>query len=75
LIRVLQRHGNSFALVFDMTMLEAMNLTPQSPLNITIAGGSMVITAANVDIPETKLQEAIAELRPRYKTMLENLAE
>lgn len=72
--RNLQRHGNSYALVFDKTMLEALNLTPESPLNITIAGGSMVITAANVGIPEPELDEAIAKLRPHYKTMLENLA-
>jgi hypothetical protein len=34
----------------------------------------MVITAANVGILEEELNDAIAELRPRYKEMLENLA-
>ena len=72
--RLLQRHGNSFALVFDKTMLEALNLTPESPLNITISGGSIVITAANVGIPDEEMSTAISKLRPRYKTMLENLS-
>ena len=72
--KVLQRHGNSFALVFDKTMLDALNLTPETPLNVTIAGQSIVITSANVGIPDEEMSAAIDKLRPRYKTMLENLA-
>lgn len=72
--RKLQRHGNSVALVFDKTMLEALHITPETPLHITIHGSSMTVTPANVGIPEEELDAALSRLRPRYKRMLENLA-
>ena len=72
--RTLQRHGNSLALVFDKTMLEALNMTADTPVNITFHGASITITPANVGIPQEELDDAIARLRPRYKAMLKNLA-
>ena len=72
--RKLQRHGNSVALVFDKTMLDALHMTPETPLHITIHGSSITITPANVGIPEDQLEATVARLRPRYKRMLENLA-
>lgn len=72
--RKLQRHGNSVALVFDKTMLDALHMTPETPVHITIHGSSITITPANVGIPEEELDEAVARLRPRYKRMLENLS-
>ena len=72
--RTLQRHGNSVALVFDKTMLEALQMTPDTPVQVTFHGNSLVVTPANVGVPQEELQETIARLRPHYKTMLENLA-
>ena len=72
--RKLQRHGNSVALVFDKTMLDALGMTPETPVHITIHGSSITVTPVNVGIPEEELDAAVARLRPRYKRMLENLA-
>jgi antitoxin MazE len=72
--RKLQRHGNSVALVFDKTMLDALHMTPETPVHITIHGSSITITPANVGVSEEELNAVITRLRPRYKTMLENLA-
>ena len=74
MIRLLQRHGNSVALVLDKTMLEAMNMTPDTPVQVTIHGNSMTIVPVNVGVPQDELDATIARLRPRYKKMLENLA-
>jgi antitoxin component of MazEF toxin-antitoxin module len=74
MVKQLQRHGNSVALVFDKTMLEAMNMTPDTPLQITFHGNGMTIAPVNVGVPEEELDETIARLRPRYKKMLENLS-
>ena len=72
--RTLQRHGNSVALVFDKTMLDALHMTADTPVHITFHGSSITITPANVGIPEEELEATITRLRPQYKTMLENLA-
>ena len=72
--KLLQRHGNSMALVFDKTMLEALNISPDMPLQVTIHGGCLIVAPVNVGVSEEDLAARIARLRPRYKTMLENLA-
>lgn len=72
--KTLQRHGNSVALVFDKTMLEALNMTPETPVQVTIHGGNLVIAPVHVGVPSEELQAAITRLRPRYKRCLENLA-
>jgi antitoxin component of MazEF toxin-antitoxin module len=74
LAKLLQKHGNSVALVFDKTMLDALQMTPDTPVSVTISGGSLVITPCHVGVPQTELRDAINKLRPRYKRMLENLA-
>jgi antitoxin component of MazEF toxin-antitoxin module len=73
-VRILQKHGNSVALVLDKTMLEAMNMTPDTPVQITMHGNSMTIAPVNVGVSQDELDATIARLRPRYKKMLENLA-
>jgi antitoxin component of MazEF toxin-antitoxin module len=74
MVKLLQKHGNSVALVIDRTMLEAMNMSPDTPVQVTIHGNSMTIAPVNVGVPRDELDVAIAKLRPRYKKMLENLA-
>ncbi len=72
--RNLQRHGNSYALIFDKTMMEALGINADSLLQTTITGNSLLITPANVGITASELEETIYKLQPRYKKMLENLA-
>ncbi len=74
MVRRLQRHGNSAALVFDRTMLEALNMTADTPVQITLHGNAMIIAPVHVGIPQEELDAEIARLRPRYKKMLDNLA-
>lgn len=74
MIRHLQKHGNSVALVFDKTMLESLNMTGDTRVQVTLNGSSLTVTPINVGVPDDELEAAIARLRPRYKKMLENLA-
>lgn len=74
MIKTLQKHGNSMALVFDKTMMEAIGMTAETPVQITLHGSSLTVTPAHIGIETTELDEIMARLRPRYKTMLENLA-
>ena len=74
MIQLLQKHGNSVALVFEETMLEALGMTPETPVEVTLSGSSLIVTPAHIGIPDDELKETMRRLRPRYKTMLENLA-
>ena len=72
--KLLQRHGNSVALVFDKTMLEALNMAPDTPVQLTFLGNTLTIAPVHVGIPQVELESAIDTLRPRYNKMLENLS-
>jgi len=74
-VKTLQKHGNSQALVIDKALLDAMGITPETPLQVTVSGGALVITPANVGLGRETVAGSIAKLRPRYGKMLKKLAE
>jgi len=75
MIKKLQRHGNSQALVLDKAILEALGIDLDTPLQITISGSSLVVSPVPTGLGRERVAELISELRPKYKKMLENLAE
>lgn len=75
MIKKLQSHGNSKALVIDKPIMEALGIDAESELQVTVSGNSLVITPINVGIGAKRATEAIDRLRPRYGKMLKRLAE
>ena len=75
MVKTLQKHGNSRALVIDKTLMEAMGIDDESPLQISVSGNSLIVTPVHVGVGRERVEETIAKLRPRYGEMLERLAE
>jgi antitoxin component of MazEF toxin-antitoxin module len=75
MIKTLQKHGNSRALVIDTALMEALGIEGDRPLQITAGGNSLIVTPVIVGIGRKGVTEAIEKLRPRYGDMLERLAE
>jgi len=75
MIKKLQKHGNSQALVIDKALMEALGIDEGTPLQISVSGHSLIVTPVDVGIGRQAVAEAIAELRPKYGRMLKNLAE
>ncbi len=75
MIKTLQKHGNSRALVIDRALMEAVGIQDDSPLQITVSGNSLIVTPVHAGVGREKVAEAIAKLRPRYGDMLKRLAE
>ncbi len=75
MIKKLQKHGNSHALVIDKALMEAIGITPDSELQVTVNGSSLTISPANVGLGAERVDEIMNELRPTYDQMLKNLAE
>jgi antitoxin component of MazEF toxin-antitoxin module len=75
MIRQLKKHGNSHALVLEKPVMEALGITPESKLQVTINGRSLVITPAEVGLGREAVEESLKKLRPRYNDMLKKLAE
>ncbi len=75
MIKNLQKHGNSQALVIDKPIMEALGIDGETQLQVTVSGNSLIITPVNVGIGRDRVLAAIEKLRPRYGEMLERLAE
>ena len=75
MIKTLQKHGNSQALVIEKSILDALGIDSGSQLVVSISGQSLIVTPVGVGIGREAVAQAIAKLRPRYGQMLKNLAE
>ncbi len=75
MVKTLQKHGNSRALLIEKALMEAMGIQDDSPLQIAISGNSLIVTPVHVGVGRERVAEAIAKLRPRYGDMLQRLAE
>ncbi len=75
MVKTLQKHGNSHALVIDKALMEALGIEAGTPLQVTVSGHCLVVSPANVGLGRDKVKASIKKLRPRYGRMLRNLAE
>ena len=73
-VKTLQKYGNSYALIIDKALLDAMGITPETQLKVTVQGGGLTITTHNVGAGPERISASIAKLRPAYGEMLRNLA-
>jgi len=75
MIKTLKRHGNSMALVIEKPMMEALGITAETPLQVTVNGNALVVTPANVGVGPERMKAITKELRKRYGPMLKRLAD
>ena len=75
MIKTLKKHGNSMALVIEKPMMEALGITEETPLQVTVNGNALVVTPANVGVGPERMKTVIKEIRKRYGPMLKRLAE
>lgn len=75
MIKMLKKHGNSMALVIEKPMMEALGITEETPLQVTVNGNALVVTPANVGVGPERMKVVIKEIRKRYGPMLKRLAD
>lgn len=75
MIKKLQKHGNSMALLIEKPMMEALGIGEDTPLHVNISGQSIVVTPANVGVGKERIGKSVAKMRRRYGSTLKRLAE
>ncbi len=75
MIKTLKKHGNSMALVIERPTMEALGITEETPLQVTVNGNALVVTPANVGVGPERMKVVIKEIRKRYGQMLKRLAD
>jgi len=74
MVKTLQKHGNSHALVIEKALMDALGVTAETPLQVTVSGNTLVVAPVHVGIGRKAIGSSIKKLRPRYGAMLRNLA-
>ena len=67
MVKTLQKYGNSHALVIDKPLMEAMGITAETPLNITVSSGSLSIQRADVGLGPDRVHATLSKLRPKVR--------
>ena len=74
MIKNLTKHGNSMALIIDKAILELLNITDKTSLEITTNGKSLTISPVSDDKRAQKLTGALEKVNKKYGKALKNMA-
>ncbi|HEX9987603.1 MAG TPA: AbrB/MazE/SpoVT family DNA-binding domain-containing protein [Chloroflexia bacterium] len=67
--------GDDVALVFDRSMLDQLNITLDTPLNVSIEGKEIRINPIYKEAGPDDIKEALERVNGRYGRALKRLAE
>ena len=75
MVKTLIKHGNSYALVIDKPILELLRATPETPLELTTNGETLMVSPVRDTKRQRKLRRSLAKMNRRYGDDLKRLAE
>lgn len=75
MIKNLVKHGNSWAIVIDRPILEILKIDPESSLELTTDGKSILISPLAQDDTKSKVRQARAKVNAKHSKAFKKLAE
>jgi antitoxin component of MazEF toxin-antitoxin module len=75
MVKTLTKHGNSYALVIDKPVLELLKITPETPLDITTDGQTLVLTPVREGKRREKFAKALEQTNRKFGRALRKLGE
>lgn len=75
MIKRLTRHGNSLALVIERGVLDLLDITKDTPLEVSTDGRCLVIAPVRDAKRQAAFRAALAEGNRKFGAMLKRLAE
>jgi len=73
--KTLIRHGNSLALVIDKPILEVLQISADTPLELTTDGDSILISPVREKKRQRKLRASLDKINRKFGDDLRRLAE
>lgn len=74
LTKHLTRQGNSLALIIDKPVLKLLNIEEDTPVDMRIEGGSLIITPVHDPIRLEELKAILRKIDKRHGDALKRLA-
>jgi antitoxin component of MazEF toxin-antitoxin module len=73
--KALIRHGNSLAIVIDKPVLELLQITADTKIEVTTNGDSIMLTPVRDRKRQSRLQAALQKINNQFGDDLKKLAE
>jgi antitoxin MazE len=73
--KTLIRHGNSLALVIDKPILEMLQISADTPLDLTTDGDSLLVSPVRDKARQKKLRASLEKINRKFGDDLKRLAE
>ena len=73
-VKSLTKVGNSHALVLDKPLMDLIGIDEGGLVNLTVSGGSLVVTPVHPRVDRDRLEEALERIDRKYGDMLNSLA-
>jgi len=75
MIKKLIQHGNSAALVIDKPILELLNISFDTPFEITTDGRNLILSPQTVGNEEIDIMKSLEKINQKYSNALRRLGE
>jgi antitoxin component of MazEF toxin-antitoxin module len=75
MIKKLTRHGNSWALVIDKPVLDLLNIDPESPVEVSTDGQTLIVSPAADPKRKARFRAALELTNRKFGRALKRLAE
>ena len=75
MIKTLTKHGNSYALVIDRPVMDLLHIEPDTDLEVSTDGRSLILSPAKSDARKAKIRKAIVQGNDKYGRALRNLGQ
>jgi antitoxin MazE len=74
MIKKLTKHGNSYALVIDRSIMDLLHISEKSALYVTTDGKNLILSPADDGKLHKKIEEAAHRSFKKFPKMYKNLA-
>lgn len=74
MVKKLTAHGNSAALVIDKPIMELLNITMDTPLEISTDGKNLIVSPVTDPAREKKFKAALARVSAKHDKTFAKLA-
>ena len=75
MVKKLIQHGNSVALVIDKPILEMLNITNETPFELSTDGKNIILSPQNEYTQENNILTSLEKINKQYSNVLRKLGE
>lgn len=75
MVKNLIKHGNSYALVIDKPIMELLQVTPDTALELTTNGDKLIVSPVRPKSKQAKLDKILEAVNKDFGGALKKLAE